>query len=182
MVGGQPPAKPDGTPADPKPTAPVSVVPEKYDLKMPEGSLLDAAYSEKVVSEYKKLGFSQEQAQAALSRESQAVSEYVNQLKPGGEKWIQQESEWRTKVKTDPEIGGSDQKMAESAEFGNRALKEFFSPEIAQFLQQTGFGSHPELVRGLAKIGRKMANDQVVTGTVSTQPKSAAQILYGNTK
>src|SRR5688572_20896218 len=52
------------------------VVPEKYDLKLPEGSLLEAAQMEKISAYAKEKGLSNEQAQELLERENDAVSGY----------------------------------------------------------------------------------------------------------
>lgn len=184
VLGSQPDAtKAEGTPAEAKPGEVKPAVPEKYDLKLPEGSLLDSAYVEKISSEYKTKGLTNEQAQTVLERESKAVSEYVEAVKPGGQRWVAQESEWRSKALIDPEIGGTPEKLQEAANYGNRALTAFFSPEIQEFLRVTGFGSHPELVRGFAKIGRAMGDDKLVVGKQGdATTKSVAQQLYGNTK
>jgi hypothetical protein len=64
------PVKPEGTPPEAKPTE-AKVVPEKYDLKLPEASLLDASHVEKLTAFAKERGLSNDEAQALLERENQ---------------------------------------------------------------------------------------------------------------
>src|SRR3972149_1235780 len=61
-------------PTEEKPVAEKPVVPQKYELKLPEGSQLDQARIDSLSAYAKEKGLSNEQAQAILDRESDAVS------------------------------------------------------------------------------------------------------------
>lgn len=57
-------------------------------------------------------------------------------------------------------------------------MDKFGSPELKQYLNETGLGNHPELVRIFANIGKAMSEDGLVTGN-SGGVKSAADVLFG---
>lgn len=144
-----------------KPTEQKTIVPEKYEIKLPEGSPLDASHIEKIASYAKERGLSNEDAQALLDRESSAVATYVdvqkNLLKEKSEGWI-------TEMSKDKEIGG--EAFTKNVEVANQVVDKYFTPEFKKILNETGLGNHPELLRGLYRIGKASAPDSLV------QPKS----------
>jgi hypothetical protein len=150
-------------------------VPEKYDLKLPEGSSLDASYVEKVASYAKEQKLSNEQAQAVLERENTAVATYVesqkDQLKKQTETWVES-------LRGDKELGG--EAFKENVELAKRVVHRFGSEEFRKTLSETGLGNHPELVRVFARIGKEMAEDKLVhPGSQSGGKKSLESIFYG---
>jgi len=157
----------------------VKAVPEKYELKLPEGSLVDNSRLEEIAAFAKAQGFSNETAQAVLDRESGALNAYHESqqamLKELTEvKWVEQ-------VKADKEIGG--EKFRENVELAHRALAHFGSEDFKNELNRTGFGNHPELVRVFARVGKLIANDQAVRpGVQTTQKKSAEDLFYGESQ
>lgn len=151
-------------------------VPEKYELKLPKDSLMDPARVEKIASFAKERGLSQDQAQAVLERESDAISSYAASQQ---EALKQKASEWKTAVESDKEIGGP--ALTESVEFAKRALDKFASPTLKQQLNETGLGNHPELVRAFARIGKAMGDDKLVLpGSRENPSRSFESILYGD--
>jgi len=165
----------DPAPADPAAPAPV-VTPEKYDLKVPDKSLLDAASVEKIASFAKDRGFSQEQAQALLERDNQnaVASEAAQQeaLKAQSQQWVKD-------VMTDKEIGGKDAKQ--NVALAHRVIERFASPVLVQQLRETGLGNHPELLRLFVNVGKMMSDDQLITGSGTPKiEKSAAEVFYPN--
>ena len=165
----------DPAPADPAAPAPV-VTPEKYDLKVPDKSLLDAASVEKIASFAKDRGFSQEQAQALLERDNQnaVASEAAQQaaLKEQSQQWVKD-------VMSDKEIGGKDAKQ--NVALAHRVIERFASPVLVQQLRETGLGNHPELLRLFVNVGKMMSDDQLITGSGTPKiEKSAAEVFYPN--
>lgn len=61
---------------------------------------------------------------------------------------------WDKAVKADKELGGPDH----DAKMGTVgvALNEFFEPEFTELLDKTGFGNHPQMIRGLYRMGVAM--------------------------
>jgi hypothetical protein len=173
---------PDGTllsatPAEgAKPAA--SAVPEKYELKLPDGSLLQPEYLEKIASYAKEQGFSNEQAQRLVERESQAVSGYMESQKTA---FKQQSDTWVSQVQSDKEIGG--EALKQNVESAKRVIQRYATPEFQKALDESGLGNHPELVRTFVRIGKAMSEDQLVLpGAQPAAKRSAAEIFYPESK
>jgi hypothetical protein len=151
-------------------------VPETYDLKLPEGSLLDAGRIEEIALLAKEKGLSNEQAQLVLEREHAAVASFAERQM---EQLKERQSEWIEAVKNDKELGG--EALKENVEFAKRAIERFGSEALKNELNTSRLGDHPEVVRVFAKIGRAMANDSFVhAGAQATGKKrSHAEVLYG---
>lgn len=185
VVDTKPPveAKVDGAPEVKAPDAKAPdevkpVVPEKYELKLPEGSPLVAAHVEKVAAFAKDKGLSNDQAQVILERESDAVKSFADGQKQKLDNLA--DVEWPKLAKSDPEIGGD--KYNESVETAHRALAKFGTPKLMEELKLTGYGNHPELIRVFAKVGKMMSSDKIVIpGSQAVPTKSAEEILYGST-
>lgn len=176
-----PTVEPVVDPAAPKvePTVQVKpVVPEKYDLKLPEGSQLESDYVAQISAYAKERGMSNEQAQEILNRESGLVSSFASKQM---EKFNQTVDEWAKATESDKEIGGPNVKQ--NIEMANRVIKRFATPEFSKGLVETGFGNHPEFVRIFTRIGKAMSEDQlVVRGSEPAPTKSVAETLYGSNK
>ena len=179
-------AKPDaGTKADATKTedtkGTAKVVPDKYDLKLPEGSLLDPSAIERHAQRAKELKLSNEEAQKELDRDHETVKSYVEGQKAQLKK---QSEEWVKAAQSDAEIGGSEQKLKESSELARRALKAFdTSGSFSQFLDETGLGNHPDAIRVFAKIGRAMGEDKLIHGGAAPAgTRTLEDRLYGGTK
>lgn len=171
------PAAPAATQTpEPTPAAPATVVPEKYELKQAEGSLLTAAQVSEVEAFAKANKFSNEQAQTLLTAQESAVANHhqamINQHQANV-------TSWSEAIKNDPVLGGENYNR--TLEQSKRALDYFGSAELASGLEQTGFVHHPDFVRFVAKIGAAMGEGgKFLTNSNPAAPikKSAADILY----
>lgn len=149
----------------------------KFELKLPEGSLLKPEAVERMTARAKELKLTPEQAQAELERESELVKTFVEGEKG---KLAEQVKEWVAESSKDPEIGG--EAFAKNAEYAKRVVNRFGTDAFKKALNETGLGNHPELVRVFVRIGRAMTEDQLVLPSgQSTAPKSPAEVLYGDT-
>lgn len=197
-------ADPATPPVDP--AVPPAGVPEKYDLKLPEGSTVDPALTERTAAKARALGLNNEAAQTLLDAEvadavdretaakaaadttvkeakEAATTALLDAWKPGGDEWKKQQAEWVTAAKADPSLGKTPEQFAQSLEKGQQALARFGTPELKTYLDQTGFGSHPEVLKFLAAIGRASSESGMPTLITPSGggTKTAAQILYGDT-
>lgn len=145
------------------------VAPEKYEFTPPEGQELDANALAVFEPIAKELGLSQEQAQ-------KLVDIYPQIQQQQAEAWSKQVSDWGEQVKADKEIGGD--KFNASVGAAQRALDQFGNTELREYLNASGLGNHPALVRFCAKVGKAMAEDTFVVPNQGGQ-RSAADILYG---
>lgn len=146
------------------------VVPEKYEFKAPEGvEQLDPQALAVFEPIAKELGLSQEQAQ-------KLVDIYPQIQQQQAEAWSKQVTDWGDQVKADKEIGGD--KLTASVGQAQKALDQFGTPALREYLESSGLGNHPELVRAFAKVGKMMSEDKIIMPNQGGQ-RSAADILYG---
>ena len=147
------------------------IVPDKYELKLPEGSLLKPDYIDKFSAYAKEKKLSNEQAQELLNGRHEAVKEHddsqwkmVEDAKTG----------WIEKGKTDTEFGGAN--YEKNITIAVEESKRFMSPGFKQILDKSGIGNHPEVIRVFIKyakfikerdelIAKLTANDGFVKGT-----------------
>lgn len=139
-----------------------AVVPEKYELKLPEGSQLSADRLEKISQYAKEKGLSQEAAQGLVEEETAAVNEFHSASIQSYQKQI---SSWAEETKKDPEIGG--QNYEATIKLAQSGMKQVASPKLIELMDTVGFGNHPEVIRMFAKIGSAMQNDKLVRGNLS---------------
>jgi hypothetical protein len=174
-----PPAKetPKETAKETSKETPPASPPEKFDLKAPENLLLDAkAYMEKTATIAREQGLSQQQAQAMLEHGNTAVSGFVEEQKNLLRKQVEG---WEAEVKADKEFGGEN--LKESMTHAQRFASKYGTPELVKALEQTGFGSFPELFKAFVRAGKAMSNDNFIRSTMppAEPKKTAAEILYG---
>lgn len=141
-----------------------SKVPEKYELKLPENSPLEQGHIEKIAAYAREQGFSNEQAQQILERESQAVTDH---LEGRYKEATEQAEQWVSELGNDKEIGGD--QFKENVELGKRVIHRYGSDELREQLDATGLGNYPPLVRMLVKIGKQMAEDKLRLGNTHSE-------------
>ncbi|OVZ82195.1 peptidase [Yersinia kristensenii] len=153
-----------------------SGAPEKYEFKATaEGQDLDAEALATFEPVARELGLSQEQAQKLVDIYGKDIVPKLQQKQ--AEAWQQQTEQWGNDVKADKEIGGD--KLTANIGMAQKALDQFGTPELRTYLEQTGLGNHPDLVRFCVKIGKSMGEDSMVMAANGGQ-RSAAEVLYGN--
>lgn len=139
----------DGDPAD--------KVPEdgKYALTMPDGVEVDQALLDALSPDFKELGLTQKQAQALADK---FIAAQTKKGEEANAAWAKTLTGWVDQAKADPEIGGanwdSSVKAATSVvgRFGNDAFREY--------LNASGAGNHPEMIRFMAKVGAVIGEDR----------------------
>lgn len=155
------------------PGKPAVTAPEKYEFKAGEGQELDAEAVKQFEPIAKELNLSNDQAQKLVDLYgSKIMPQLVQQMQDQQRQQIEQ---WAEQVKADKTIGSD-----ESIGSAQKAMDKFGTPELKEFLNTTGLGNHPELVRIFANIGKAMSEDGLVTGS-SGGGQSAAAVLFGPT-
>lgn len=90
--------------------------------------------------------------------------------------WQAQVQDWRQQAESDPYLSGGAildggfTSLKEATAAAGRFLERFGDRELRQALDQVGLGNHPALVRALAKAGRELASDNLVTGQAVPRP------------
>ena len=148
--------------------------PEKYEFKPAEGQELDTAALEQFEPIARELNLSNEQAQKMVDLYGTKILPMVQQQQ--ADAWQTTTEQWAADVKADKEIGGD--KLTANLSAAQRALDLFGSPALKEYLEGTGLGNHPELVKTFIKIGKAMSEDGMVDGSNQGQ-RSAAEVLYG---
>jgi hypothetical protein len=138
-----------------KPTAPV--IPDKYDLKLPEKSLLDGRALESVAATAKALGLPQDAASKLVEHTEAAVSAYVEAT---ANQWRAKTQQWQTDLKAHPTVGGEG--FSANMDLAKRMVDKYGSTELKQALEETGYGNFPALVEFVVKIGKAAKEDQLV--------------------
>jgi hypothetical protein len=148
--------------------------PEAYEFKAPEGSELDKAAVEQFEPIARELNLSQEQAQKLVDLYGTKVMPQL--MKQQADTWQKQVADWGAATKEDKEIGG--EKFEANLTRAKQAMDKFATPELREFLETSGMGNHPELIRVFVKVGAAMSEDNLVTANEKGQ-RSAADVLYG---
>ncbi|EAS2156612.1 peptidase [Salmonella enterica] len=165
--GDKPADKPDDKNQEPE------GAPEKYEFTTGEGVELDAEALKDFEPVARELNLTNEQAQKLVDAYPKILAG-VQQRQ--AEAWQAQTEQWAADVKADKEIGGD--KLTANLSAAQRALAQFGTPELKEYLEGTGLGNHPELVKAFIKIGKAMSEDGMVDGSNQGQ-RSAAEVLYG---
>lgn len=174
--------------AEPKPT----LLGEKKDEPKAEPVPFDAAKitlpegfekDEKVFGDFAKVA-----TELKLPQESaqKLVDLYSGAVKAVGEAntklWNDTKTEWESAVKADPEIGGD--KLTPTVQQISRALDTTLGAEGAKSFKEameiTGAGSHPAVVKALAKFATLLAEGGHVPGSPGKGKVDTASLFFPN--
>ena len=149
------------------------------DLKLPQG--FEAAAAEQVAGLAKTMGWSKDQAQKYLDHAAaQAPAAQAAQAKAQE----QQTTGWHDAIANDPTFGGQAFEGTKiNAKRGIDALVKagHLSQEDIAFLDSSGYGNHPILVKIAASFGKAIGDDTFGGRTAGggTGKKSDADTFYG---
>lgn len=151
-------------------------IPEKYDFKLPDGSLLDPKTVDGLSAFSKENGLSQKQAQGVLDRENAAVAAYAGKQQ---ETLKQTMEAWVPEIRNDAEIGGNN--FNKSIESAKLVVQKFATPAFTKILNDTGFGNHPEIVRIFARIAKDYMPAEIIKAQNATPTrKETKDVFYDN--
>jgi hypothetical protein len=162
---------------DDKAGDPLDVVPEdgKYSLTMPEGVEVDQELVDALGPEFKDLGLTPRQAQKLADK---FVDIQTKRGTAAAEGWANRVQGWADTAKKDKEIGGD--KWDGTVSSAQRALTKLGTPELKGYLNASGGGNHPELIRIFAKVGSMIQEDNPPSGGAGGDGKAAdpAHVLF----
>lgn len=152
-------------------------VPEdgKYDLKMPEGVEVDQAMLDQFAPTFKELGLTTKQAQALTDKFIEAQSK---QGEAQRKTWAKMTGDWVDQAKADPEIGGT--KWDATVKNASGIVKRFGNDALRDYLNASGAGNHPEMIRFMAKVGAVIGEDRPAISEAPGKKiaQDTAAILY----
>jgi hypothetical protein len=186
-----PPTDPAAPPApDGRPRGPDGKFLEKYDLKLPADSTVDAAVVERTAARARELGLSNEHAQKTLDFVHQEVSAAAKAAAeatlaahaPGGAEWEKNVKDWNAAALADQELGANKpEQLTQNAALARRVVATFGDKESIEFLEKNPLGSHPALLRMLVRIGKASGEGSLVAPASQDAPKkSMGERWYGS--
>lgn len=125
-------------------------VPEKYELKMPEGVELDTAAAEEFSALAKELKLSPADAQ-------RVADVAVKMQQKQAEKFAETVKGWVDQCKTDKEFGGD--AFEANRTVARKTIDTFGDSELKTLLNSSGIGNHPAVARFVLKIGKAISED-----------------------
>jgi len=169
---GDPAKAKDGEKAEGSPDG--KVVPEKYDLQLPEGVKLN----ETLMTEFEPLlkgeRVSQEGANKLAELHLKGVTEAVSQFQVAQEQAaVDQDIKWEEEIKT--ELGA---KWQEELSHVAKVRDAFLSPATMEFLEKHHLGSNPHFLKDMIKIGKRISEAKVVEGGPGKGQGATADVLY----
>lgn len=146
--------------------------PEKYQFT--DADKFDSKVLEAFSESAKEANLSQESAQKLLDKVAPALqARQEEQVKQIHQQWIDAST-------NDKEFGGDH--LKENLGAARKALDAFGSPELRKFLDDSGLGNHPEVIRMLVKTGKAISEDKFVSGSPGGRPTvDPASVLYDKT-
>ena len=158
------------TPPAEAPKEPERIVPEKYDLKLPDDTVLDQRSLERLESYAKTNKLTQDEARDLVTRNDQDVRSALEERK----------AYWLNETKNDREIGGDN--LNQNVETANRFLDKHMAPELRQELNRTGYGNNRHFMKFVLDMAKRSQNDTAVIPGSHAAPieRSTADMLYGN--
>lgn len=135
---------------------PINQVPEDgvYNLTMPDGVELDTDLLAVIAPTLKELNMSHGNAQALVDK---FIEGQQAKAEAATKQWGETVTGWLDTAKKDPEMGGA--KWDETARNASSVVSRFGTPELKEYLEASGAGNHPEVIRLMAKVGSMIAED-----------------------
>jgi len=186
---GAAPAKPEEKKAEttPEPKKEEAKVPDKYELKLPEKTRLKADVLERTTATARELGLTESpKAQKLvdlLSKEADAAIEaHLALHAPGGEAWKETVNGWETAARADKAFGETPEQFTANVEKAKTLFQKYGTPAFNEFLNNSGFGSHPEVLRfAMALVKASAEGKLVIPKAQDGGKKDPAEQLYGGT-
>jgi hypothetical protein len=158
------------------------VIPDKYELKLPDGVIVDPELMDEFTGLAKGLKFDNATAQKAADLHLKAISKFAQQQASAHEAQLM---EWHGEIINDPDIGGGkvDATMAQARKTLAMAatIPGVNAKRLTEDLNKSGLTTHPDLVRIFHYLGQFVGEDNKFISGSATGPasKDAATVLYG---
>lgn len=134
--------------------------PEHYVLKNANGEDVEPQELEMMSRMFKDVNLSQEQAQKLYSAYEKEQGSFIEQSQ---KEFNKMRDDWFNQTISDPQIGG--QNIGQTKLCIKRVMQQCGNKELSEFLNKTGLGFNPAMVRFMTKVGELIGNDnRFVTG------------------
>lgn len=134
--------------------------PEHYVLKNANGEDVEPQELEMMSRMFKDVNLSQEQAQKLYSAYEKEQGTFIQQSQ---KEFNKMRDDWFNQTISDPQLGG--QNIGQTKLCIKRVMQQCGNKELSDFLNKTGLGFNPAMVRFMTKVGELLGNDnRFVTG------------------
>ena len=161
------------------------VVSETYTLALPDTSPLDPKVVTQVAEFAKANKLTNEAAQAVLAQMDAGASESLKVLeaanKPGGTLYEARVKEWGQSALTAFDLGNGSKDRLNAVLVEAQAELAKAPPAIKEFLESSGYGSHPDAIRWLRDIHARTKEKPAVMGDKGAPPpkqRTMAERMY----
>lgn len=157
-------------------------VPEKYEVKVPDGFSKDMSLLNALTPAFKEIGITNEQAQKIAD----AYMPFFKEKEAEGRKMVQAEQEQNFKAFTESEKKNTLEKLGskatETLAFVAKFRDAHLSKTTQEFLNASGLANNYDFIQDMAKFGRLISEDRLVDGKTRgmTQQKTDGEVLYGS--
>ena len=86
--------------------------------------------------------------------------------------------QWIESAQTDKQYGGP--QLAENLSVAKKALDAWGNPELGKFLNESGVGNHPELIRFMVNAGKSLAEEKFVGNSTGAGVKNSTVKGFGD--
>lgn len=174
-------------PAVDAPAPPPAAESVEYALALPENSTLDPAAVERLTALAKANGLSPEAAQSVLAMMDGETGNAVKVLdaanKPGGALYKSRVETWGKEALSAFDLGNGSKERLDAVLVEAQAELAKAPPAIRDFLEQSGYGSHPDAIRWLRDIHQRTKERPAVMGDKGApppKPRSIQERMYGS--
>ena len=155
-------------------------IPEKYEVKLPEGFVKEGDMLEKMTPVFKEVGLTG----AALQKLVDVYAPLIKQQTESQQKSFNDAQEANFKSFNDSEKKNAMEKLGANAKtelvFAAKSRDRFFSKESQELLNATGIANNFNFISDLIKIGRSISEAKLVDGKqVTVNTKTDGEVLYG---
>lgn len=151
--------------------------PEDYVFQFAPETQVDSA----LIEEFRRFAFEQKMS---LENARLMAKFYETYVQGQSKKQAREQEElWRTMqsaCESDKEYGGTC--FHENMRYAKAAMLRFDDGSLAKILNETGFGSHPEVVRFMYRVGRALAEKDMPKAQTAAKEPSAAELFYPSMK
>jgi len=143
------------------------------DFSLPEGMVADEGMATDFRGLAKELNLPRGGAQKLVDFYAEAQAKQARE-------YHQQIQQWKDQVMSDAEMGGH--RWSESQRYIAKARDFLGGEEFVDFVESTGIGNHPALLRFCLRAGKLLTEDSAAEGSSRTfgAGRSAADVLFGD--
>jgi len=166
-----------------KRTEAAKTVPEKYELKLPDGMSTDMGLIEKLTPTLKEIGITGEQAQKLAD----IYAPHIKAQSEAQQKSFQDAQETNFKNFLESEKKNTMDKLGANAKadlvFAAKSRDRFLSKESQEMLNAAGIANNYSFISDLIRMGKAISEEKLVEGKrVTSDTRSDGEVLYGGKK